>query len=185
MQAAKRHSAGRRCSQTFRTSDDAAPSARCPIRFCPTSERCLRVFEFPQPRECTVYHICRCRGLCQGGGRTIRRKIGAFDAPPRMCDTELQPSFRPALPRQLASGRAPKTSPKARMFATLLRATAIRRTQDKEAIMATGTVKFFNVQKGFGFIAPSDGSRDVFVHISAVERAGITMLTEGQKVSYD
>lgn len=51
--------------------------------------------------------------------------------------------------------------------------------------MATGTVKFFNVQKGFGFITPSDGSRDVFVHISAVERAGMSTLNEGQKVSYD
>jgi len=52
-------------------------------------------------------------------------------------------------------------------------------------MMATGTVKFFNVQKGFGFIQPTDGSRDVFVHISAVERAGMRSLIEGQKVSYD
>ena len=51
--------------------------------------------------------------------------------------------------------------------------------------MATGTVKFFNTQKGFGFIQPSDGSKDVFVHISAVQRAGLTTLHEGQKVSYD
>lgn len=51
--------------------------------------------------------------------------------------------------------------------------------------MATGTVKFFNTQKGFGFIQPSDGSKDVFVHISAVERAGMSMLSEGQKVSYE
>ena len=51
--------------------------------------------------------------------------------------------------------------------------------------MATGTVKFFNTQKGFGFIQPSDGSRDVFVHISAVERAGMRTLMEGQKISYD
>jgi CspA family cold shock protein len=51
--------------------------------------------------------------------------------------------------------------------------------------MATGTVKFFNTQKGFGFIAPSDGSRDVFMHISAVERAGMSTLNEGQRVSYD
>src|SRR5947207_2725393 len=51
--------------------------------------------------------------------------------------------------------------------------------------MATGTVKFFNTQKGFGFIQPDDGSRDVFVHISAVERAGMGTLSEGQKVSYD
>jgi CspA family cold shock protein len=51
--------------------------------------------------------------------------------------------------------------------------------------MATGTVKFFNTQKGFGFITPADGSKDVFVHISAVERAGMPTLNEGQKVSYD
>ncbi|HVG52358.1 MAG TPA: cold-shock protein [Xanthobacteraceae bacterium] len=51
--------------------------------------------------------------------------------------------------------------------------------------MATGTVKFFNTQKGFGFIAPTDGSKDVFVHISAVERAGMRTLMEGQKVSYE
>ena len=51
--------------------------------------------------------------------------------------------------------------------------------------MATGTVKFFNTQKGFGFITPTDGSRDVFVHISAVERAGMSTLNEGQKLSFD
>jgi len=51
--------------------------------------------------------------------------------------------------------------------------------------MTIGIVKFFNVQKGFGFIAPDDGSPDVFVHISAVERAGMTTLREGQRVSFD
>ena len=51
--------------------------------------------------------------------------------------------------------------------------------------MATGTVKFFNTQKGFGFIEPTDGSKDVFVHISAVEQAGMGSLNEGQKVSYE
>ncbi len=51
--------------------------------------------------------------------------------------------------------------------------------------MATGTVKFFNTQKGFGFITPADGSRDVFVHISAVERAGMSTLNEGQRVTFD
>ena len=52
-------------------------------------------------------------------------------------------------------------------------------------IMATGTVKWFNGQKGFGFIQPDDGGNDVFVHISAVERAGLHGLTEGQKVSFE
>ncbi len=51
--------------------------------------------------------------------------------------------------------------------------------------MATGTVKWFNATKGFGFIQPDDGSKDVFVHISAVERAGLARLDEGQKVSFD
>jgi cold shock protein len=51
--------------------------------------------------------------------------------------------------------------------------------------MATGTVKWFNGQKGFGFIQPDDGGSDVFVHISAVERAGLSSLAEGQKVSYE
>jgi CspA family cold shock protein len=51
--------------------------------------------------------------------------------------------------------------------------------------MAIGTVKFFNTTKGFGFIAPVDGGNDVFVHISAVERAGMSTLREGQKISYD
>jgi CspA family cold shock protein len=52
-------------------------------------------------------------------------------------------------------------------------------------VMATGTVKWFNGQKGFGFIQPDDGSKDVFVHISAVERAGLDGLGEGQKVNFD
>jgi len=51
--------------------------------------------------------------------------------------------------------------------------------------MSQGTVKWFNSQKGFGFIQPDDGSKDVFVHISAVERAGLSNLNEGQKVSFD
>jgi CspA family cold shock protein len=51
--------------------------------------------------------------------------------------------------------------------------------------MINGTVKFFNSTKGFGFIQPDDGSKDAFVHISAVERSGLSTLNEGQKVSYD
>ena len=51
--------------------------------------------------------------------------------------------------------------------------------------MATGTVKWFNAQKGYGFIQPESGSKDVFVHISAVERAGLGSLREGQKISYE
>ncbi|MEK7820795.1 MAG: cold-shock protein [Pseudomonadota bacterium] len=51
--------------------------------------------------------------------------------------------------------------------------------------MPTGTVKWFNPAKGFGFIQPEDGSKDAFVHISAVERAGLSGLREGQKISYE
>ena len=55
----------------------------------------------------------------------------------------------------------------------------------KGLAMSTGTVKWFNAQKGYGFIQPDDGGKDVFVHISAVERAGMYNLNEGQKVSFD
>jgi cold shock protein len=58
-------------------------------------------------------------------------------------------------------------------------------THQKELVMSQGTVKWFNGQKGFGFIQPDDGSKDVFVHVSAVERAGMHSLNEGQKVTYD
>jgi len=51
--------------------------------------------------------------------------------------------------------------------------------------MATGTVKWFNAQKGYGFIQPGNGGKDVFVHISAVERAGLSTLNEGQNISFD
>jgi cold shock protein len=54
-----------------------------------------------------------------------------------------------------------------------------------EELMAAGTVKWFNAQKGYGFIQPDDGSKDVFVHITAVERAGLGSLHEGQKLSFD
>ena len=51
--------------------------------------------------------------------------------------------------------------------------------------MANGTVKWFNAQKGYGFIQPDDGSKDVFVHISAVEQAGLSSLNEGQQIEYE
>ena len=60
----------------------------------------------------------------------------------------------------------------------------IRLTQ-RISFMATGTVKWFNATKGFGFIQPDNGGNDVFVHISAVERAGLSDLREGQKISYE
>ena len=57
--------------------------------------------------------------------------------------------------------------------------------QGKELVMATGTVKWYNETKGYGFIQPDAGGKDVFVHASALERAGLRGLAEGQKVSYD
>jgi CspA family cold shock protein len=54
-----------------------------------------------------------------------------------------------------------------------------------ETALAIGTVKWFNAQKGYGFIRPQDGGKDVFVHISAVERSGLGTLTEGQKIKYE
>jgi cold shock protein len=57
--------------------------------------------------------------------------------------------------------------------------------QRKDILMSSGTVKWFNSQKGFGFIQPDDGGKDVFVHISAVERAGLSSLNEGQKLQYE
>ena len=59
------------------------------------------------------------------------------------------------------------------------------RTRDKDILMITGTVKFFNADKGYGFIQPEDGSGDAFVHISAVERAGMHTLDRDQRVSYE
>ena len=56
---------------------------------------------------------------------------------------------------------------------------------NKESDVTTGTVKWFNATKGFGFIQPDNGGKDVFVHISAVERAGLSNLNEGAKVSYE
>ena len=57
--------------------------------------------------------------------------------------------------------------------------------KNKRVIMTTGTVKWFNTTKGYGFIAPDDGANDVFVHISALEKAGLRGLTDGQKVNFD
>jgi len=56
---------------------------------------------------------------------------------------------------------------------------------ERNLVMSTGTVKWFNATKGFGFIQPDDGAADVFVHISAVERAGMRELKDGQKISYE
>jgi cold shock protein len=73
-------------------------------------------------------------------------------------------------------------------FGYAMARSACRRDQlraRKEAKMATGTVKWFNATKGYGFIQPSTGGRDVFVHISAVERAGRSTLNEGQTVEYE
>jgi CspA family cold shock protein len=69
--------------------------------------------------------------------------------------------------------------------ADAMSAWAFNRKRERKLLMPVGTVKFFNTQKGFGFIQPDDGSKDVFVHITAVERAGLRSLNEGQKVSFE
>lgn len=61
----------------------------------------------------------------------------------------------------------------------------VQKTAPKEYPMINGVVKFYNAQKGFGFIQPEDGSKDVFVHATALERAGMSGLSEGQRVSFD
>ena len=67
----------------------------------------------------------------------------------------------------------------------LVRRVDIRLHSNQEIFVATGTVKWFNASKGFGFIQADDGSKDVFVHISAVEKAGLSNLNEGQKIQYE
>jgi CspA family cold shock protein len=76
----------------------------------------------------------------------------------------------------------PKTSTKLNLARAIVARDALVRFGEE---MTTGTVKWFNGQKGFGFIQPNDGGTDVFVHISAVERAGLSGLAEGQRVTFE
>ncbi len=62
---------------------------------------------------------------------------------------------------------------------------AVGHLQEKGIVMATGTVKWFNATKGYGFITPDDGGKDVFVHVTAVERAGLGQLQDGQKIGFE
>src|SRR5262249_33718768 len=86
-------------------------------------------------------------------------------------------SKRRTFPKQKLAGGAKNRGPPSDIE-------QMRREEGSDS-MATGTVKWFNGQKGFGFIAPDDGGNDIFVHISAVERAGLSGLAEGQKISYE
>jgi cold shock protein len=70
------------------------------------------------------------------------------------------------------------------MKSTTIRAVRIAEKK-RSVVMSSGTVKWFNAQRGYGFIQPDDGSKDVFVHVSAVEQAGLRGLIDGQKLSYD
>jgi CspA family cold shock protein len=105
-------------------------------------------------------------------GRACAKKIAAT-------------SFWPALLAQVG----PQDKPKNRLLPPDPRMVAVSGTRRmgefRESAMASGTVKFFNNQKGYGFITPADGSNDVFVHVSAVEKSGMTSLSEGQRVTFD
>jgi cold shock CspA family protein len=88
---------------------------------------------------------------------------------------------------ETASRRSWRTSSKIGFHRRLafIRAAIFYERFEKDIVMSTGTVKWFNATKGFGFIQPDDGAADVFVHISAVERAGMRDLKDGQKLSYE
>jgi cold shock protein len=85
------------------------------------------------------------------------------------------------------AGSAPKSHQKSvkRVLAANRSHGSSKQNYEKEVPMTTGTVKFYNGQKGYGFIQPDNGGKDVFVHATALERAGIRNLVEGQKVSFD
>jgi CspA family cold shock protein len=94
--------------------------------------------------------------------------------------------FRPCLARRLEKeAKRSYCAVGARSAQFARRANYGARRTSRRVEMASGTVKWFNSTKGFGFIQPDNGGKDVFVHISAVERAGLSGLNEGQKVSYD
>jgi len=96
--------------------------------------------------------------------------------------------LQPALSAEETSSwlvrRMPSGGPKARLSSSAVRFLRGDRSE-YDATMAIGTVKWFNTTKGFGFVMPQDGGKDVFVHITAVQAAGLRGLDEGQKVSYD
>ena len=85
----------------------------------------------------------------------------------------------------MAPGASGRTSPSQKSKTTAVRRPAELNVATKGFVMTTGTVKWFNSTKGFGFIQPDNGGADVFVHISAVERAGMRDLVEGQKISFE
>jgi CspA family cold shock protein len=101
-----------------------------------------------------------------------------------MAHNALSSFGRTTWPRRASSRRTDDFPPNLERTAVLRHGLLYTPTR-KESYMAQGTVKWFNGQKGFGFIQPDDGGKDVFVHISAVERAGMHGLNEGQKVSFD
>jgi CspA family cold shock protein len=98
-------------------------------------------------------------------------------------DLAIEP-FRPHV-SSLDLCRAPPLSSASLRRIARLRNQPVFRRHGLGAHVGVGVVKFFNNQKGFGFIAPNDGSRDVFVHVSAVEESGLPGLSEGQRVSYE
>jgi len=105
-----------------------------------------------------------------------------------MCGLRLWPDDSAATPWNFRAHVQKPTKNRRRWASARTKARVVAREQswiEKGIFMDTGTVKFYNEQKGFGFIAPDNGGKDVFVHATALERAGMHSLSEGQKVSYD
>jgi CspA family cold shock protein len=118
------------------------------------------------------------------GARLAKRALDAY-----LLGIDIWPDYRAVSPLQNA-GRRFRSSPniddraECRAFSRAFGSNAPTPVA-KDKVMKTGTVKFYNTQKGFGFIQPDDGGKDVFVHATALERAGMRTLNEGQKVSFD
>jgi CspA family cold shock protein len=111
------------------------------------------------------------------GLETQGARQASTNRPPR------RPGSQLGLKTETTPDSFPQTTPKLHFRAVM--PGIDQREQDPTHMRQTGTVKFFNTSKGFGFITPDNGQKDVFVHVSALERSGIPHLQDGQKVSFD
>jgi CspA family cold shock protein len=151
---------------------DAGASAACLIwndYWCPVALNCLLV---SAEKKCTWTTLCHCRKKVTrifvfiGVWRVTTKCASAFGVSMPLSRLNLDGAFLTTFPT------APPTKPGLGFNL-------------ENSTMARGTVKWFNSQKGYGFIQPTDGGRDVFVHISAVERAGLSSLNEGQQIEFE